>query len=77
LGTPPEAIPDEDGWYTWTEKRPPEGKLIQVDNDNWDDWEGPRLVVVAGPADSAYQYQQFMNVSGLKWRLTGVAKETE
>jgi len=72
--TRPGAVPDEEGWYNWEEKSPPTGKLIQIHRNGW---EGPSLLVVADYTDPAYQSQQFMNASGLKWRLTGIAKETE
>ena len=59
------------GWTDWLIKSPPEGKLIQIMREDWDE---PLLFTRANPSKPEYQYQMYMNVSGLYWRLTGIGK---
>ena len=62
----PEIQPDKDGWYTWIDKHPPD-KLIQYKHESWD-------TAIVGYAKDLYPEA---NISGLKWRLTGIGKETQ
>jgi len=55
-----------DGWRNWMGDTPPEGKLIQWWREEWD----------KPTTGYAHEISPYANVTGLYWRLTGIAKET-
>ena len=62
-----EPVPDEDGWYDWTRDYPPFNKLLIVRREEWE-----KPVVLFRD-----ELNPMTNVNGLKWKLTGIAKETQ
>ena len=61
-----EPVPDEDGWYDWMRDYPPFNKLLIVWREGW---EKPAVLF-------RDELSPMTNVSGLKWKLTGITKET-
>jgi hypothetical protein len=55
--------PDEDGWHDYVGHPPPAGALCQFKRDDVKSW-----------VDHNDDYSPFMNVAGLKWKLTGIAR---
>lgn len=56
---------NDDGWHDWMDIRPPDGLLLEIIRDEWD------APLISKREDLPPE----MNAVGLKWRLTGIAKQ--
>ncbi len=68
--------PDEDGWHTYIGDRPPEDTLCVFERHT-ETYQTPSFPQITRWVGYRNEFHPEFNIANLKWRLTGIAKETQ